>query len=477
MDPKAAGSAPRGGLKSATAADWQEWARSRLNALSPHRLFLIIAPLFYAAYALLTPPFETPDEHQHLFRAWQLSEFHLFGERRGDQAGGVLPEGLALAALPEIGTIEPHALRPVVERPLTTLFKEGTPPHEGRLRFFNFLGSVVYSPAGYVPQIAATWIGDAAGLSVENIVRLGRLLNGAVAIVLIYLALRLAPVGSSALIWVGLLPMTAASSAAFGQDGIVIGGACLITAIGLRVVFAGRWRRSDLVAVAALSAVLALSKIFYLPLAMIGGQPFSKRHLDWRRLVVPLLICSIAAALTGLWLYEVSSLVVPARADIPAPMERLHLWFHHPASLLGLLEHTYIGHARYLAKSLFSFGWLNVGPVRSAEFLSVLGLGAVFLVGNPGADRIERDTRLWLLLIAILVLLLISVALCIYWTRASDTWIQGLQGRYFIPIALPALIALLPNRERATRYDALVPLLMAGANLAALAVITATYYR
>jgi len=446
--------------------------------MQPHRVFLLIAPLLYVAYALLTPPFQTPDEHQHLFRAWQLSEFHMLGERRGDEAGGSLPDGLGRAAAIEIGAVDPHAPRPIIKRPFNALFSRHTPIDTGAPpQFFNFLGSVIYSPAGYLPQVGAIWLGKAGGLSVEDIDRLGRLFNAAVAMLLIYCAMRVTPVGALGLMWVGLLPMTGAASAAFGQDGLAIGGACLLTAIGLRVVLNGGWRRSELLIAAAVTVLLALSKVLYLPLGAVGGQPFARGEIQRRRLVVAMLICLVAAVLASVWLHAVSPIVVPPRPYVPPAAERLGVWLHHPVELLRLLEQTYVAHGIHLFETLFTFGWLTVGPVRSAEVLSLAGLVLVFLAGDATAGQIIWQTRAWLLLIAASIALLISVATYLYWARSSETWIQGLQGRYFIPIAPLIVVAFLRKHDSDAPYIAFTAALMIAANCLVLGTIVSSYYQ
>ncbi len=68
--------------------------RATRDEVRPDRLFVLIAPFLYAAYALLTPPFQSFDENQHLDRAWQISSLQFTGERRGAQSGGELPPGL-----------------------------------------------------------------------------------------------------------------------------------------------------------------------------------------------------------------------------------------------------------------------------------------------------------------------------------------------------------------------------------------------
>ena len=451
--------------------------RAGSRELRLSRIFLLIAPLLYAAFALLTPPFQTPDEHQHLFRAWQLSDLHLVGERQDGNAGGVLPDSLGTAASRQLGSIEPHAPRPVVARPFDASLRNATPLNTGAPpRFYNFLGSVAYSPAGYIPQVIAIWFGKATALSIENIVRLGRLLNAALAILLIYAAIRVTPVGSLAIAWVGLSPMTVASSAAFGQDGLVIGGACLLTGVGLRVLFGDSWRRSELLIAGSLTILMTLSKLVYLPLMLIGGLPFVKGGIQPRRLLVPSIVCLMAAAVTAVWVHAVSGLVLPAHADIPPAGGRIAAWMSHPSELVVLLERTFIGHGMQLFDTFFAFGWLNVGPVRSAAFLSMAALALVVLAGDAAAHRLEWRTRLWLLVLAAGTALLIAVAVHLYWSPASATSIQGLQGRYFIPVAPLVLVACLAKRKSDAPYDAIVMLLMVAANLLAITAIVTAFY-
>ncbi|WP_324808337.1 DUF2142 domain-containing protein [Sphingomonas sp. LY29] len=461
-----------------TRTPWLEVLLSHLKNVNSGRLFLCIAPILYAAYAVLTPPFQTPDEHQHLFRAWQISELSLYGERRGEMAGGEVPEGVFQAALNELGTVKLHVTYTVVQRPLDTLLDAGTDPNvTSPRRYANFLGSVVYSPAGYIPQVLAIWTGRAAGLSVEDIIRLGRLFNSALVIALVYWAVRITPVGALAFVWAGLLPMSASASAAFGQDGLAIGGSCLVAAVGLKVLLRDQWQRSELFAFTIITLLVSLSKMLYLPIALVAAQPFHQRGDRWRRLLAPVLVCGLAAVLTGLWLRANSGMVVSPQLDIPPVSERIAAFIDQPMELVSLLWSTYFTNGLRLYHSLFMFGWLNIGPVHTAAILSVSAFGLTLLSGDPQAGTLGWRTRLWLLVIAFSVASLLSAALYLYWTPSSYTSILGLQGRYFIPIAPLLMIALLPKRVSDLPYNIIVVSMMTAANLSALSAIVVAFYR
>ena len=444
-----------------------------------HRLFLWLAPLLYIAFALLTPPFQTPDEHQHLFRAWQLADGTLFAERRGAEVGGVVPGGLGKAAQAEIGSLAPHAshVRPLPERSWTS--HRSTQAEAEAPRFTNFLGSAIYPPAGYLPQIVAVGAGRLTGASVETIIRTGRVLNALLAAMLIAMAIRLTPWGATGLFWIGLLPTTSAASATFGQDGLVIGGSCLLLALGLRMALARSWSVSSAALLGLVASFVTLAKFVYLPLAMVAGAPRVAGQWRWRGLGGALFVAAVAVLPAILWLTATAEIAVPPRPDLPPAGTRLLALFEAPGSLPQLLFNTFFAHGDKLWHSAFMFGWLNIGPVLAAEVLSLLALAAVLAGGAPASagQTLDPWLRLWVAAMAVGVAVAVSLALYVYWTPLGATRIHGLQGRYFVPPAAALLLAVLPARGVLPRARAYVPLLLVGANITVLVTIAATFYR
>jgi hypothetical protein len=447
----------------------------RQNSSLQGRIFLLIAPILYAAYALLTPPFQSPDEHQHLFRAWQLSDGAIIGERRGDVAGSVLPGGLVVAAEREIGTAAPHLLnRPMEQRGLGEL--RSTPIDAAAPRFTNFF-LVVYSPAGYGPQVAAVAAGRAAGASVETIVLFGRLLNAALAIALIALAIRLTPWGATVMLWTGLLPMTAAISASLGQDGLAIGGTCLLLALCFRTVAAAQSRPTAFAATAMVAAAVAIGKVVYLPLALLGVDPVRRDRGRLQIAFASLIPLVAALLLIATWQWLTSPLQIPSKPGLPTIGQRLLMIAGDPSTLIDPLWSTLTNRLGTVAGSTFTFGWLSVGPDVRSMHITAIALIAVFAAGDPTGQAPSVGRRIWLALLAFGSATLIILAMLFFYTFPGDRYVDGLQGRYFIPVATVLLIALLPRPALAPRAGMLVPWLMIAANLFALTTIATTFYR
>ncbi|HEX5182701.1 MAG TPA: DUF2142 domain-containing protein [Allosphingosinicella sp.] len=450
--------------------------RTDLPAL--RRILLIAGGLLYLAYALITPPFQTTDEHQHLFRAWQLAHFQLHGERRGGEAGGMLPTGLPAAAAAELGSIAPNAIRPVPKRPLASLFARSTPVAHAQPRVFaNFPGGVLYSPAGYGPQIVAVRTGEVLGLSVENIVRLGRLLNAALTLGLFLLALNILPVGRLFLLLAALTPMTACAAASLGQDGLIIGSSAILIALGVRARFEGRWTRRALLLLALFAAIVGLSKIVYLPLVGLALLPLprSARPLPW--LGWPVLIGLGGAALSALWLHSNAGIVVPPGSGLADPTAQLAFLAAHPFAFPAALGNAFVHRSLPIFFSTFTFGWVTVGPVTSAAFLALAAFAFAFRHGEAAAETLTRGWRLWAGLIWLIAVLGIAAALYLVSTPLGAPVVEGIQGRYFLPLLPLFCLVFIRRRPAASGTPARFAIIaMLAANFAALAAIGAAFY-
>lgn len=445
----------------------------RTGPLHVRRYFLWLALPLYLAYALLTPAFQTPDEPQHLFRAWQLSELQLIGERRGNESGGVLPGGLGAATLAELGTLQPHARKPVPER--SGWLPRGTPADAAPPFFHNFLGSVIYSPVSYLPQVGVIAIGRAADWPVETIVLAGRVANALLFLLLFGYAIRLTPWGGPAFLFIGLHPTTVSSTATFGQDGLVIGSSALLVAVGLRVMLSGRWSGSSLLTLAGAGAGIALTKFLYLPLMVTAGL-FAGRDLKGRlREAVPMVAIAIAAALLAAgWLMLVKNVTVPPTGDVLPTDQRLTGFLSDPTEFMHAFAGTYSNLS--ILFSAYSFAWLTVGPVPIPLFVGTAAMGALLLVGGDGMQVPNLKQRAWLLLIGLGMIVLVSFAMWLYYTPVGADHVRGVQARYLLPSALVMLPALLPRTSRSPRALFWMMTLLVIANAGSLMAIVGAFY-
>lgn len=459
-----------------SAQDAPQRASGLLN--EPRRLFLLLAPFLFAAYALLTPPFQNFDENQHVYRAWQISSFQLTGERRGAQSGGELPPGLGPATVREIGSLVPQGKRRAVVRPLSQIFSWNTPIGSNQAPvYYNFFGAVMYPPVGYIPQVTAIRVGEASGLSVEWTVRLGRLLNCILGIALIAWALRLLPFGRWVMATIALLPPTAAYTASFGQDSLIIGGVFILTALGLKIAVEKKWTAVGTLVLSVAGILVTISKVVYLPLIAVAAFP-KPGGIAWHRwLARPAAIAAISVLSLAVWMRVNAHVVVPFRPWLPSVSEQAHWMVANPIEFVAILGRTFIVLLPDMWADLYRYGDSTVPLNLIAAIAGTASIFAIMAYGERPATELTRIRRIWMLCIVAGVALLVATALFVSYTPRGDLVILGIRARYFLP-TLPLFVIALMRRgggESPILLKAAIVLALV-AHAAVLGTIGATFY-
>src|SRR3989339_542516 len=66
---------------------------NKLN-IKPENAFLCLAGFFGILFIFITPPFQSPDEQEHFYRTYQVSELQLVAQKENEKVGGYLPKSL-----------------------------------------------------------------------------------------------------------------------------------------------------------------------------------------------------------------------------------------------------------------------------------------------------------------------------------------------------------------------------------------------
>jgi uncharacterized membrane protein len=96
--------------------------------------------------------------------------------------------------------------------------------------------------------------------------------------------------------------------------------------------------------------------------------------------------------------------------------------------------------------------WLNV--TISNNLLSCYVIITVLTIIHDAQNKMKTSPkeRGLLLAIVLLIITLITTALYIQWTPLQKNRVEGLQGRYFLPLLFPFLISILPKKTISIFY-------------------------
>lgn len=407
----------------------------------PHRFVFVFGLLFGGSLVFLSPPFSTPDEMAHFYRAYHCSQGKPYASKRGGEVGDDLPSSLAEVEAAIAGGARSDKEYQISRAKFDKAWGIALDPQ--RKQFIAFPNTALYSPVPYVPQSLAIWAARLCGPGPLAMLYLARVASLIAYLLLAATAVRLAPIHKWTLALVALMPMSVYIAAALSADTVTLGLSLLVVAATLNLALGSeRPSRRSLLALGCLLALLALSKQAYLGLALlffvVPAQKFSSPARRW--LVAGLMI-GLPLAIDAAWAYSLRSLYVPPRACVD-PQAQLHWIFHHPRSYAAAMFEAIYRLDKY-SLMIGVFGWMAAHLPRwtCRTYWAALGLTAVLDGGRP----LPLNLRAKAVALGTYVFTAAAMAtfLDLSWECVGSKSIEGIQPRYFLPIV--PLLLLLPR--------------------------------
>jgi len=386
-------------------------------------------------------PLGSPDELSHASRAYQLSRGVVLTEEAqpGLHPKGMVDDGLFMLG-GQVGRRRFESLRTA----LPIFQKYGWTGKED-LRRFN---SSVYFPVPFIPQAIAFKIARELKIPLVQSLQLASFLNAMVCLAIIAFAIHIAAEGKYLIAFIGTLPMTLHQMASPSPDGMIIAASLLMAALAIAAVIRSKVTPSALIGVVATGALVAATKLPYLPLSLAAlfalwlMEPRSFRTIGKYATAVTVMI-----AVPLLWI-EVSnaSTVNHSPRFETDPATQIAFLLSHPLDLPGLALSTFATYGKaYLMQVIGVLGWLDAPLPRAAFTTLCAGLIATLVLDGVSAKPMLR----WTFLAAITASAgLILLSLYLTWNPLySLEPVRGIQGRYFLPL-LPFLAFLVPKLGR-----------------------------
>ncbi len=405
------------------------------------KLFIVIALVLGIGMGTLVIPLTKYDEHTHFWRAYEISRGNIISRWENK-----LPKSVIRLAIDDEGVY--HLYDRKYSDLQENLTKELNPKDEEGL----FVGGAgAYSPFNYIPQLVGIIIGRALHLNPMIIAYLGRLTNFLSFILLIYMSIRLMPKEKwkNIVMIVALLPMTLSLATSLSPDALAISVSMLLISYILNIKYkAEKIKPLQIAIVTILCIVTSLVKIAYLPLVflflLIPKDKFKSKKMYYV-LFIGILLITIAVNL--LWMKMANqggTAAIRTNSE-----EQIFFVLANPLDFVVNMGYTMVENiADYISTMIGGWNTSAFGTV----LLSIVILLVTFTKNDMEKDNTIKDVSLSTIdkiIIAfaiICVIFLIFAGLYIQWTVATFDRVEGIQGRYFLPIL--ALILILFEKDK-----------------------------
>ena len=324
----------------------------------------------------------------------------------------------------------------------------------------------IHTPSGFTGMYTSGYLAQALMLKLVRklgcpfilMYQLGRLANLLVYCVVMALAIRKTPCGKWIMAVIGLMPTTLFSACVYSYDATVNCFIYLALACFLNMLLTKDYKISlkDYLIMGAVFMFGCLPKSVYAPLVLLGlilpKRIFKDKKQMW------LMKAGIAAA----FLFVISANILPtviAPSDVgdirggeTSEAGQMSYVLGQPFAYAGvLLKNIFMTLQDYFAGTgvFGTLGHLSVSPVSYLIYSLVIGVICTDTVSEGGREKIlslKAGQRIIIFLVCAFTVALVWTALYISYTVPGSQYIQGVQGRYYIPLLFPVYMIINTNK-------------------------------
>ncbi|WP_265910974.1 DUF2142 domain-containing protein [Erwinia billingiae] len=399
-----------------------------------HKLYLALGLVLGLLFVFITPPNATPDEISHQVKIVRVASGNLFGANTN-------------LMMPDIpgwyqGFSNVKMLTPPYSFEKSEVVALAGNKLDCRLVTNSTNNTVsAYSPLPYLISAITYKASCEFGTSFGFYLYLSRILNLVFSVTVVYLAIKVFPKAAYAFIYVSLLPTVLYQFSAVAADSFLISLTMLYVSYILRFIDEAENNFENWIKIVLLGVVISFSKpayawviAFSLPILIFKG--LSKKQY----LMNVLFLCILPIAFQVILLF-LSKGSAPHVVDVDA---NIAYFKSNPLSLLYETINTPevypMGTQWNIYESLIGkLGWLTIPLPSWAYVLSFVNILLLMFLPNNVASL---TNRFYFLIVAFISALLMVFPLYLYATIQPANSIFGLQGRYFIPSLIIAVVSL-----------------------------------
>ena len=303
----------------------------------------------------------------------------------------------------------------------------------------------------YIPETAGVLIGKLITQNPLLIAYMARIGNIVTCIIIMYFAIKLIPFGKNVLLILATIPIAIEGFATISGDGITTSICALFIAYTFYLAFDKNKKcgKKEVLVLAIIGSILSLCKMVYMPIIFLTLIIPKEKFKSKKSKIISISIVIIVGILFNFMWLGFRALTIVGDTSSTGPNETI-------TKILTMVTNP-IG---YIQKVLYTislkgsnyFITLFGGQLEWAEMVKIeiipyiIGIIAIIIAMSQKNDKykLTKFQKIIILFIILAITLLIFTALYTTWSNSKLNYIDGVQGRYFLPI-LPLILILIGN--------------------------------
>lgn len=404
------------------------------------KVFVITATILGVIYLFLSPVFTGSDEHNHYYRIYEITDGILVTPT-DKVVGSQMPKSLSETFIEGSGnntTIKYENIREMLNIPLNRTNKV----QYGNLWTDSYNNTALYSPVQYLPQVIGFSIGKLFDFGPYLIGMLGRVFNLIFYVILGYFALKLIPKAKMFYLLILLSPNMLQCATTLSADAFTNIIFLLLIALLFKICyFEDKIDKRKKILLFSLCILISLCKIVYLPIVflilLINTDKFKKGN---KEKIIFSTITIILSVIVGLiWMNCTNGVFEIAYDKTEFQKEFI---FNNVINYVIIFVRTFANYIIKYIECLFVGTTMYHSQLNMPAFISFFYviLVMIALLKDKVKNKFNIQARVIIGFVGIIIIGLISTAIYIQCTAQyysiGNSIIEGIQGRYFIPIIM-----------------------------------------
>ena len=404
------------------------------------KLFLLIIIPIGLAFLFLQPPNFKPDEPHHLFRSYDIGiNGNLMPEKDEKKISKIqIPVEVAQMHGNNINNLEKLNENLWVKIDYDNLITVASTAASS-------------SPVAYVFSSIGLKLAKTFDMSWFMGYYLARLLNFVFTIIVSYYAIKITPIGKLIFFIFLLNPMFIHQATAISSDVLLNTLSVFLISYILNLKYIKETvKYKDCIFLISIITIISLIKIPYIfllfTLLLIPKKKMEKKKFMF--LVLGILLFLILLFQSQFSNYSNEDIYI-----IPAvnALKQFKYILLNPLYYIKVLFETFMNNSEFYLASFAGkyLAWVDVESHSIAPIIYIILLSSAAFIQHKEDYNDILNKREKILLIAIFSISILGLLTGIYisWTPVQNNIINGVQGRYFIPIAMLGLLALQPRKK------------------------------
>ena len=430
--------------------------------------YLLIAIPIGIIMVFVTPLGRIPDEVAHARKAAAISQGNIFSV--ADEEG--VAKDMLNSKINELVSISTTTYEEYIERLNLAETEEKVE--------MSYNTMALYAPICHLPQALGMLITRLLGFGISVQCFAARFANLAVAIFLIYNAIKFIPYKKSLVLFLGLLPLTFNISSTISSDSLTFALSLFYIAyiLYLKYSFKGdTYTKKELAIIYTSTIILSLCKIVYLPLCFLLIVLPKEKFGSMKKKIISLsIVISISIILNLMWLIYCTRFLIEFNPGVNSKDQLIYI-LTNPFEYLLIMFRTINFHFNIYIAHTCGDG-LGLYCVKAPEMFiyACTALITLFFFKKDEQNDLKIDlfTKIIFFLVFACIVVLIYTSLYIQWNPVKYPMITGVQARYFLPILF--LVAVFLDNDKLILKENINRYLLCFLLFFNLALINATMY-